>query len=101
MLNYTPKGWIKLHRDLERQEVFKDSDTLRVFLYLVCRAVTEPTTYRDVTINRGQLAITFELCSEYQSETFKVNHRGTQNDRLFGSQKGIRKITRIYPYNYL
>lgn len=59
MLNYTPKGWIKLHRDLERQEVFKNSDTLRVFLYLVCRAVTEPTTYRDVTINRGQLAITY------------------------------------------
>lgn len=59
MLNYTPKGWIKLHRDLERQEVFKDSDTLRVFLYLVCRAVTEPVTFRGIAIERGQLAITY------------------------------------------
>lgn len=59
MMNYTPKGWIKLHRDLERQEVFKDSDTLRVFLYLVCRAVTEPVMFRGIQINRGQIAITY------------------------------------------
>lgn len=59
MLNTTPKGWIKLQRDLIRQEVFRDSDTLRVFLYLVCRAVTNPIIFNGITIERGQIAVTY------------------------------------------
>lgn len=60
MMSTVPKGWIKLHRDLEANEVFRDSDTLRIFLYVVCRAVTKKTSYRGVEIERGQLAITYQ-----------------------------------------
>ncbi|MCM1293045.1 MAG: hypothetical protein NC111_06605 [Bacteroides sp.] len=59
MVESTPKGWIKLQRDLIRQEVFRDSDTLRVFLYLVCRAVTNTIVFNGITIERGQFAATY------------------------------------------
>lgn len=73
MLNYTPKGWIRLHRDLENQEIFRDADTMRFYIYLTCRAVTEPTTYRGVEIARGQTATTYgALASELQMPIRRV-----------------------------
>ena len=73
MMSTVPKGWIKLHRDLEANEVFRDSDTLRIFLYVVCRAVTKKTSYRGVEIERGQLAITYqELANDLTINKWRV-----------------------------
>ena len=75
MINYEPKGWIKLHRDLETQAVFKDSDTLRLFLYLVCRAVTRDLTFRGVQIYRGQTVTTYgKLAKELEIKPRRVRH---------------------------
>lgn len=67
MLNYNPKGWIRLHRDLENQVIFRDAETMRFYIYLTCRAVTEPTTFRGIELTRGQTATTYgTLADELQ-----------------------------------
>lgn len=64
MINYKPKGWIRLHRDLENQEIFRDAETMRFYIYLTCRAVTEPTKFRGIEIARGQTATTYGTLAE-------------------------------------
>ena len=59
MIDYIPKGWIRIHRELETQDIFKESETLRVFIYLVFRAMTDDIVFREVQIQRGQVVTTY------------------------------------------
>ena len=92
MMNYIPKGWIKLPRDLECQDVFRDSDTLRLFLHLVCRAVTEPVLFRGIQINRGQLAVTYP----YLSNALRISNKRVRT--IIGALKrtGMLYVKRVY-----
>lgn len=73
MMNYTPRGWIKLSRDIVNQEIFKVAESLRLYIYLICLAASEPTTFRNVEIARGQVAMSYRtLASELQLPVRRV-----------------------------
>jgi len=48
-------GWIKLHRKIVEWEWFQDSDTFRLFLYLILKANHREKQWKGITISRGQL----------------------------------------------
>ncbi len=64
IFEYTPKGWIKLHRELEGKGIFKEPDLLQLYIYLMFHAMTDDTEYRGVIISRGQLALTYGSLSK-------------------------------------
>ena len=64
ILEYTPKGWIKLHRELEGKGIFKEPDLLQLYIYLMFHAMTEDIEYRGIIISRGQLALTYGSLSK-------------------------------------
>lgn len=53
------EGWVKLHRKMLNNPIFKDSEALHLFIYLLLRANHKPNRFlfnqREMTIGRGQL----------------------------------------------
>jgi hypothetical protein len=53
------EGWVKLHRKIIKNPIFKDSATLHLFLYLLLKANHEPNRFlfnkNEIRVNRGQL----------------------------------------------
>lgn len=61
------EGWIKLHRKLMENAIFKDSETLHLWVYLLLRASHRETSFlmnaSIVTLKRGQLVFGIRSCS--------------------------------------
>ena len=51
----TMDGWIKLHRKIIEWEWYQDSKMVHLFLHLVLIAQHKDTTYRGITLLKGQL----------------------------------------------
>ena len=49
------EGWIKLHRQILNWEWFNDTNTFRLFIYLLLTANYETKKWQGITINRGQI----------------------------------------------
>ena len=101
ILEYTPKGWIKLHRELEGKGIFKEPDLLQLYIYLMFHAMTDDTEYRGVIISRGQLALTYGSLSK----TLNISQRRVRTLLGFGTRIGmfsrIFRRTFIHHRNYL
>ena len=48
-------GWVKLHRQIINWEWFGDSDTFKLFIYLILSASHKDTKFKGIDILRGQL----------------------------------------------
>ncbi len=55
-----PTTFIKLDRNILRWRWFQDPNTMLVWVWLLLNANIEPTDYRDMTIERGEICCTFE-----------------------------------------
>ena len=57
-------GWIKLHRKLLEWEWYRDSNTLHLFLHLLLQANHQPTRWRGLPIEQGQVLTGRHLLSK-------------------------------------
>lgn len=51
------KGFAKLHRKIQDNEIFYKPKTLQLFLYLILNAAHEPTNVFGVPLKRGQIIV--------------------------------------------
>ncbi|MGA2464663.1 MAG: hypothetical protein ABSH06_09970 [Thermodesulfobacteriota bacterium] len=54
-----PRGWVKLYRKVLANPIFRDSETVHLFIYLLLKANREPKRFlfnkREILVERGQL----------------------------------------------
>jgi hypothetical protein len=48
-------GWVKLHRQMAQWEWYTDANTFRVFMHLLILVNHSDTTWRSITVRRGQV----------------------------------------------
>lgn len=91
-------GWIKLHRKILEWEWFKDSNTLMVFIYLLCHAQWHDSRFMGHEVKAGQLVtgrkkIAEDLKISEQSVRTSLNHLKSTNEITIKSTNKFSLIT--------
>lgn len=92
------QGWLKLHRKILAWEWFKDSNTLMVFIYLLCHAQWHDSRYMGHEIKAGQLVtgrkkIAEDLGISEQSVRTSLNHLKSTNEITIKSTNKFSVVT--------
>lgn len=87
-------GYIKLHRKILDWQWFNDSNTFRLFIYLLLTANIEDKMWQNVKVNRGQLITSREHLA--QATSLSVQQVRTSLNKLKSSQEITIKTTNKY-----
>lgn len=66
-----PTSFIKLDRNLLNWRWFQDRNTLQLWTYLLMAANIKPRDFKNITINRGELATSYPSLSAATGQTVK------------------------------